>query len=86
MMRGVPYVAGVGVVERRRDGGGEEMGTEGTVDSLPEVVNGVRSRISGKRTRTVFFDAYWPKWTDRLMCSARTGGGYAQISATICGD
>lgn len=33
---------------------GNEMGTEGTVESWPEVVYGVKSRISGKRTLHVF--------------------------------
>jgi hypothetical protein len=57
MVRGVEYVAGVGVVERGRDGGGEDIGTEGTVESLPEVVNGVRSRSSWKTTQTLFLEA-----------------------------
>ena len=54
----VAYVAGVGVVERGRVGGGDEMGAEASVESLPEVVKGVRSRTSGKTTRMLFFDAY----------------------------
>ena len=32
----------------------------GTVERLPEVVYGVKSKISGKFTRMVFFAAYWP--------------------------
>jgi hypothetical protein len=51
------YVAGVGVVERGSKGGCDEMGTEGLVERLPEVVNGVRSRNSGNRMRTVFLVA-----------------------------
>jgi hypothetical protein len=53
----------------------EEIGIEGEVESMPEVVNGVRSSTSGKSTRTVFLDAYVPKCTERLRCSASTGGG-----------
>ena len=47
---------GVGVVERfaARSGGGCEMGLFGLVESLPDVVKGVRSRISGKSIRQVF--------------------------------
>ena len=41
-------------------GGGVEMGIEGTVDRFPEVVNDVRSRISEKAIRTLFFIAYCP--------------------------
>ena len=43
-------------------GGGEgvEMELVGTVERLPEVVYGVKSRISGKFTRMVFLAAYWP--------------------------
>ena len=63
-------------MERGRAGGGEEMGTEGTVESFPEVVKGVRSRTSGKSTRMLFLEAYCPKWTERLMWRARTGGGW----------
>lgn len=33
---------------------GDEMGAEGEVESWPEVVNGVKSRCSGKRIRHVF--------------------------------
>jgi len=50
----------VGVVLRGIDGGGVEIGIEGTVDRFPEVVKGVKSRISGKRIRTLFLAAYWP--------------------------
>ena len=53
----------------------EEIGNEGEVESMPEVVNGVRSSTSGKCTRAVFLDAYVPKCTERLRCSASTGGG-----------
>jgi phosphoenolpyruvate synthase/pyruvate phosphate dikinase len=53
----------------------EEMGNEGEVESMPEVVNGVRSSVSGKCTRAVFLAAYVPKCTERLRCSASTGGG-----------
>lgn len=48
-----------------RDGGAlvdplawEERGDEGTVESAPEVVKGVRSRISGKRTAQEFLEAF----------------------------
>jgi hypothetical protein len=53
-------VAGVGVVERGMDGGGDEMGIDGTVDKFPDVVNGVRSSSSGKTIRMAFLAAYWP--------------------------
>jgi hypothetical protein len=53
----------------------EEMGNEGEVESMPEVVNGVRSSVSGKCTRAVFLAAYVPKCTERLRCNASTGGG-----------
>ena len=45
-----------------RFGGGEGVDIElvGTVERLPDVVNGVRSSTSGKCTRTLFFDAYVP--------------------------
>ncbi len=59
--------------------GCEEMGNEGEVESMPEVVNGVRSSTSGKCTRAEFFDAYVPKCTERLRCSVSTGGGWAWI-------
>lgn len=36
----------------------EERGDEGMVESAPEVVKGVRSRISGKRTAQVFLEAF----------------------------
>jgi hypothetical protein len=49
------YEAGVGVVERFMDVGCDEMGTEGDMDMLPDVVKGVRSRISGKVIGKVFF-------------------------------
>ena len=55
--------------------GWEDIGNEGEVESMPEVVNGVRSSTSGKCTRAVFLDAYVPKCTERLRCSASTGGG-----------
>jgi hypothetical protein len=55
--------------------GCEEMGYEGEVESMPEVVNGVKSRTSGKSTRAEFLDAYTPKCMERLRCSASTGGG-----------
>ena len=42
------------------EGGGVEMGMEGTVERFPDVVKGVRSRISGKIIRTLFLAAYWP--------------------------
>lgn len=51
-------MAGVGVVERGIDGGGDEMGIDGTVDRFPDVVNGVKSRTSGKTTRMAFLAAY----------------------------
>src|SRR6266702_4022185 len=54
----------------------EEMGKEGEVESMPEVVYGVRSSTSGKCTRAVFLEAYAPKWTERLRCNASTGGGW----------
>lgn len=57
-MRGLAYVAGVGVVERSRAGAGVEMADVGIVERLPEVVKGVRSRTSGKMIRTLFFEAY----------------------------
>lgn len=57
----------------------EEMGNEGVVESMPEVVYGVRSRTSGKWTRAVFLEAYAPKWTERFRCNASTGGGYVII-------
>lgn len=57
MVRGIAYVAGVGVVLRGMDGGGVDMGMEGTVERLPEVVKEVRSRISGKNIRTLFLAA-----------------------------
>lgn len=47
----------MGVVDRGKVGGSEEIGTEGTVERLPEVVKGVRSSISGKTIRTEFFIA-----------------------------
>lgn len=53
-------MAWVGVVERGELGGGVEIGTEGRVERLPEVMNGVRSRISGKMMRIEFFIANWP--------------------------
>ena len=53
----------------------EEMGNEGEVESMPEVVKGVRSSTSGKCTRAVFLDAYAPKWRERFRCNASTGGG-----------
>ena len=53
----------------------EEMGKEGEVESMPEVVNGVRSSTSAKCTLAEFLDAYAPKCTERLRCSASTGGG-----------
>lgn len=53
-------MAWVGVVERGKVGGEAEIGTEGTVERLPEVVNGVRSKISGKIMRMGFFIANWP--------------------------
>lgn len=68
-------MAGVGVVLRGMEGGGVDMGMDGTVESCPEVVNGVRSSISGNSIRTLFLDAYWPKCTERFKCSASTGGG-----------
>lgn len=43
--------------ELKEDGGGVEMACVGWVDREPEVVNGVRSRISGKETRTLFLPA-----------------------------
>jgi hypothetical protein len=39
----------------------EEMGNEGEVESMPEVVNGVRSSDSRKCTHAVFLAAYVPK-------------------------
>ena len=57
----------------------EEMGKEGEVESMPEVVYGVRSSTSGKCTRAVFLEAYAPKWTERLRCNASTGGGCACV-------
>ena len=60
----------------------EEIGNEGEVESMPEVVYGVRSRSSGKCTRAVFLEAYAPKWTERLRCNASTGGGYMCVSQT----
>lgn len=36
---------------------GLEIGAEGEVERLPDVVNGVRSRISGKTTRQGFLPA-----------------------------
>lgn len=36
------------------DGGGVDIGFEGEVEREPDVVYGVRSRISGKRTRQEF--------------------------------
>lgn len=59
-MRGMAYVAGVGVVLRGTEGGGVEMGIEGTTDKLPEVVKDVKSRISGNTIRILFLVAYWP--------------------------
>ena len=58
-MRGWLYVEGVGVEERMgaRGGGGAEMGLEGEVESCPEVVKGVRSRISGNWMWQLFFVA-----------------------------
>lgn len=56
---------------------GEEMGMEGEVESMPEVVNCVKSSISENCTRAVFLDAYVPKCTERLRCSTSAGGGYA---------
>jgi hypothetical protein len=50
----------VGVVLRGMDGGGVEIGIEGTVERLPEVVKGVKSRISWKIILTLFLAAYWP--------------------------
>lgn len=43
-------------------GGGEgvEMALVGTVDKLPDVVNGVKSKTSGKWTFMVFLDANCP--------------------------
>lgn len=58
MVRGMAYVAGVGVVLRGMEGGGVDIGMEGTVDRLPEVVKEVRSRISGKNMWTLFLAAY----------------------------
>jgi hypothetical protein len=56
-------------------GMGEEIGIEGEVESMPEVVNCVKSRNSENCTRAVFLDAYVPRCTERLRCSASTGGG-----------
>lgn len=49
----------MGVEERAGIGGAEgvEMGALGAVERAPDVVNGVRSRISGKVTLHEFFDA-----------------------------
>ena len=57
----------------------EEMGEEGKVESMPEVVYGVRSSTSGKCTRAVFLEAYAPKWRERFRCNASTGGGCACV-------
>lgn len=44
------------------DGKGEgvDIAQVGSVERLPDVVKGVKSRTSGKCTRMVFFAAYWP--------------------------
>lgn len=42
---------------RGMDGGGVEMGMEGIVERLPDVVNDVKSRISGKIMRMLFLAA-----------------------------
>ena len=58
-MRGA-YVAGVGVVERgtlEREGAGVEMASVGTVERLPDVVYGVKSRTSGKIIWMGFLEA-----------------------------
>lgn len=47
-------VAGVGVVDRGGKGDGVESESVGTVDRFPDVVKGVKSRTSGKRTRILF--------------------------------
>jgi len=38
MVRGLEYVDGVGVVERKRMGGGVEIAEVGTVEIFPDVV------------------------------------------------
>ena len=48
---------GMSVEDRGIGGGGEDMGTDGDVESFPEVVYGVRSSNSGKSRRQVFFVA-----------------------------
>lgn len=50
-------MAGVGVVEHGTVRGGVEMAEVGTMERLPEVVKGVRSRTSGKMVWTVFLVA-----------------------------
>jgi len=52
----------LGILGPEEIGGGDGVDIElvGTVERLPEVVKGVKSRTSGKYTRIVFFDAYWP--------------------------
>ena len=49
--------SGVGVVDRLGYGGGVEREEVGTVERFPDVVNGERSRTSGKRTRMLFLAA-----------------------------
>ena len=56
-------------------GDGVEMALVGTVDKLPDVVKGDKSKTSGKWTFIEFLDAKCPKCIDRLRCKARTGGG-----------
>ena len=57
MTRWVENMDGMGVEDRGIGGGGDDMGTDGDVESFPEVVYGVRSSNSGKSTRQVFFVA-----------------------------
>lgn len=47
-------------------GGGVDSGADGRVESRPDVVNGVRSNNSGKRTRHGFFIYEWPVKTERF--------------------
>lgn len=75
---------GVGVgVEEKTCEAGDEMGTEGDVDSWPEVVYGVRSRTSGKLTLHVFLCVAYDVCRDLFRCSTSTGGGYEFRAKTL---
>lgn len=53
-------------MELEVDGCGEDIGIEGTVDSSPEVVHGVRSNSSGYVTLQPFLVAACPQKDERF--------------------